>query len=98
MNGKTVYTLESTYKDNDSETLGAYTSPRALAVGLARRVAVDHQDDDDVMSMAEAIGRAVFDLVAAGGFRPERDEIRDGRTVYRFSTLELEGDGEEVQE
>lgn len=50
------------------------------------------------MSMAEAIGRAVFDLAAAGGFRPERDEIRDGRTVYGFSTLELDGDGEEVQE
>ena len=97
MNGKTVYTLESTYKDNDPETLGAYTSPRALAVGLAHRVAVDHQDDD-VMSMAEAVGRAVFDLAAAGGFRPERDEVRDGRTVYGFSTLELEGDGEEVQE
>jgi hypothetical protein len=97
VNGKPVYTLESTYKDNDPETLGAYTSPRALAVGLARRVAVDHQDDD-VMSMAEAVGRAVFDLAAAGGFRPERDEIRDGRTVYGFSTLELDGDGEEVRE
>ena len=97
MNGKTVYTLESTYKDNDPETLGAYTSPRALAVGLAYRGAVDHRDDD-AMSMAVAVGRAVFDLVAAGGFRPERDEIRDGRTVYGFSTLELEGDGEEVKE
>ena len=94
---KKVWSLHSSYKDGDSEGCGVFDSPRAMAVGLARCVHGDHQEDsrDDLV---DVIALAVFDMFYR--MEPEgrcvSDECRDGYTVYGYEVDDVQSLGEEA--
>lgn len=88
---KEVWSLHSSYKDGDKEGCGVFDSPRAMAVGLARCMHGDHQEDsrDDLV---DVIALAVFDMFY--GMTPDSeyvsDECRDGYTVYGCEVDEVQ--------
>lgn len=96
MDRKEVWSLRSSYKDGDPEGCGVFDSPRAMAVGLARCVHGDHQEDsrDDLV---DVIALAVFDMFYR--MNPEEkyvsDECRDGKTVYGYEIDEVQSIQEE---
>lgn len=98
MDRQEVWCLHSSYKDEDREVCGMFDSPRAMAVGLARLVHGDHQEDsrDDLV---DVIALAVFDMFY--GMDPEdrfvSDECRDGYTVYGCEANELQSLGKEAK-
>lgn len=108
---KEVYILQATYKDNDPETVGAYTSMKGLCRGFADAIAYEclvdfgEKDDDSDLSfmvkkVARKVARLLPDLIKADFCE---DECRDGRTVYGYETIpvesdECEEDGEEDNE
>jgi len=96
---KEVWSLHSSYKDGDSEGCGVFDSPRAMAVGLARCVHDDHQEDS-VDDLVGAVALAVFDMFY--GMEPEdryvSDECRDGYTVYGCEVDEVQSIGKEKGE
>lgn len=93
--GKTVYTLSAQYKDNDPEIIGAYETPRAMILGLATAVGAYHHEERP-LAIAKAVAHAVFDMMTkAGGFASERDECRDGDTVYGYEAHDLFSDDDE---
>lgn len=79
-----VYTLHSSYKDIDSTNLGVFDSPRALVAGLATSIYEDHATARDAKpkEIAKIVALAVFDFVSLCGFKSDRDECRDGDTVF----------------
>lgn len=79
-----VYTLHSSYKDGDSTSLGVFDSPRALVAGLAASIYEDHAAVRDAKSkeIAKIVALAVFDFVSLCGFESDREECRDGDTVF----------------
>lgn len=99
MDRQEVWSLRSSYKDGDPEVCGVFDSPRAMAVGLARCVHVDHQEDsrDDLVA---AVALAVFDMFY--GMVPVdmfvSDECRDGYTVYDCEVNVLQSLGEKKGE
>ena len=96
---KEVWSLHSSYKDGDREGCGVFDSPRAMAVGLARCVHGDHQEDsrDDLV---DVIALAVFDMFYR--MEPEdkyvSDECRDGYTVYGCEVDEVQSLGKEKKD
>lgn len=96
MNRKEVWSLHSSYKDGDPESCGVFDSPRAMAVGLARCVHADHQEDN-IDDIVDAVALAVFDMFY--GMDPEdrfvSEECRDGRTVYGYEIDEVQSLGKE---
>ena len=90
-----VFTLHAAYKDNDPETLGVFRSGRAAAA-LAISVLGDHPDEP-LEKVAKRIGKLVFDFTANNRFEPERDECRDGKTVYGCDENDVEDDGEDEE-
>ena len=86
-----VWSLRSSYKDEDTEICGVFDSPRAMAVGLARRVHGDHQDDSRD-ELVDVIALAVFDLFyrMAPESKYVSDECRDGDTVYGCEVNEVQ--------
>lgn len=82
---KEVWNLRSSYKDGDSESCGVFDSPRAMAVGLARCVHGDHQEDS-VDDLVDVVALKVFDMFyrMVPEDRHVSDECRDGYTVYGY--------------
>lgn len=99
MDGKEVWSLHSSYKDGDPEGCGVFDSPRAMAVGLARFVHGDHQEDS-VDDLVDVIALKVFDMfyrmVPEG--RYVSDECRDGYTVYGYEVDEVQSIGKKEKE
>ena len=96
---KEVWSLHSYYKDGDREGCGVFDSPRAMAVGLARCVHGNHQEDsrDDLV---EAVALAVFDMFYSTD-RDEpglEDECRDGNTVYGYDVDDVQSLDEKEKE
>lgn len=103
---KKVYLLHETYKDNDQETIGAYDSMEALCLGFARVIAEDRLTEmrpDSYGQMAEnavsealrGVARDVATLLPALlGHEWAGDECRDGRTVYGWEEIDVEGSDE----
>ena len=93
MDRQEVWSLRSTYKDGDPEICGVFDSPRAMAVGLARLVHGDHQEDSRD-ELVDVIALAVFDMFYGMVPLPEDrsvpDECRDGYTVYGCEVNELQ--------
>ena len=85
-----VYTLHSSYKDGESESLGVFDSPRAMVAGLAEAVFDAHSSDRDKRAVAKAAALAVYDLVSISDFESETDECRDGNTVYGWEAEEVQ--------
>lgn len=79
-----VYTLNSCYKDSDSTCLGVFDSPRAMLAGLAASIYDDHMAVRDAKpkEIAKIVALAVFDFVSLCGFKSDRDQCRDGDTVF----------------
>ena len=99
MSRKEVWSLHSSYKDGDREGCGVFDSPRAMAVGLARCVHGDHQEDsrDDLV---DVVALAVFDMFY--GMTPVKglvpDECRDGYSVYGYEVDEVQSIGRKKEE
>ena len=79
-----VYTLHSCYKDGDDMNIGVYDSPRALVAGLAAFIYRDHATARDAKpeKIVKTVALAVFDFVSLCGFESDREECRDGDTVF----------------
>ena len=106
-----VYLLQSTYKECDPETLGAYKSMKGLCRGFADVIAqdclVDFGEKDEnsdlsvmVKKVARKVARLLPDLLKVDFCE---DECRDGRTVYGYEAMPVESDegdedGEEDEE
>ena len=95
-----VYLLQSTYKECDQETLGAYKSMKGLCRGFADVIAqdclVDFGEKDEnsdlsvmVKKVARKVARLLPDLLKVDFCE---DECRDGRTVYGYEALPVEDD------
>lgn len=95
-----VYLLQSTYKECDPETLGAYKSMKRLCRGFADAIAQDCLDDfgekDEnselsfmVKKVARKVARLLPDLLKTDFCE---DECRDGRTVYGYEAVPVESD------
>lgn len=99
MDRQEVWSLRSSYKDGDPEVCGVFDSPRAMAVGLARCVDADHQEDsrDDLVA---AVALAVFDMFYGmeAGDEYSQDECRDGYAVYDYEVNVLQSLGEKKGE
>lgn len=97
---KKVYTLHSRYKDDDSESIGVYDSPRAMMAGLAADIYDDHAAlrDAKPKEIAEIVALAVFDLVSICEFKSDREECRDGDTVFGCSEDEVQSLDEKEKE
>lgn len=98
MKGKKVYTLRSTYKDGDKESIGVYSTPRSMAVGLASAVFRDAKNDGDLEAALKAVALAVFDMTALCEFGTHVDECRYGQTVYGCDEHEVESLEEEDED
>lgn len=96
---KEVWSLHSSYKDGDAEGCGVFDSPRAMAVGLARCVHGDHQEDS-VDDLVDVVALAVFDMFYRDDRRPETvpEECRDGYTVYGYEIDEVQSIGKERED
>ena len=95
-----VYLLQSTYKECDPETIGAYKSMKGLCRGFADVIAQDclvdfgeKDEDSDLSVMVKKVARKVARLL------PDllkvdfcEDECRDGRTVYGCEAIPVESD------
>lgn len=101
-----VYLLQSTYKECDPETLGAYKSMKGLCRGFADVIAqdclVDFGEKDEnsdlsvmVKKVARKVARLLPDLLKVDFCE---DECRDGRTVYGYEAMPVEDDGEDGEE
>lgn len=97
MKRKEVYILQSTYKDGDPESCGVFDSPRSMAVGLARCVHADHQEDS-VDDLVDVVALAVFDMFAGMDTDDEfvSDECRDENTVYGYDVDVVQSLGKEA--
>ena len=95
-----VYLLQSTYKECDPDTLGAYKSMKGLCRGFADVIAqdclVDFGEKDEnsdlsvmVKKVARKVARLLPDLLKVDFCE---DECRDGRTVYGYEALPVEDD------
>ena len=88
-----VYTLRSRYKDDCvSESIGVYDSPRAVVAGLAADIYKDHAALRDAKpeEIAKIVALAVFDFVSLCEFKSDREECRDGDTVFGCSEDEVQ--------
>lgn len=94
-----VWSLHSSYKDGGAEYCGVFDSPRAMAVGLARRVHGDHQEDSRE-DLVDVIALAVFNMFYHDKLRPwtVSEECRDGYTVYGYDVDEVQSLGEKKEE
>lgn len=101
-----VYLLQSTYKECDPETIGAYKSMKGLCRGFADVIAqdclVDFGEKDEnsdlsvmVKKVARKVARLLPDLLKVDFCE---DECRDGRTVYGYEAMTVEDDGEDGEE
>lgn len=101
-----VYLLQSTYKECDPETIGAYKSMKGLCRGFADVIAqdclVDFGEKDEnsdlsvmVKKVARKVARLLPDLLKVDFCE---DECRDGRTVYGYEAMPVEDDGEDGEE
>ena len=94
---KSVYVLTQTYKDYDTETLGAYDSLTALCQGFARHLAIDRMPCSKRSSLnTDAAFRKAIDglvndvarlITALLRCDKKVDECRDGRTVWGYDEL-----------
>ena len=91
-----IFTLHAAYKDNDPENLGVFRSGRAAAAALAVSVLGDHPEEPPE-KVAKRIGKLVFDFATICRFEPERDECRDGKTVYGCDENDVEDDEEDEE-
>ena len=89
----TVYVLNSRYKDNDDETLGAFDSMEALLAYFARTVSADHKDEDPA-AVIDLVATLTANLLGKG----DQDECTDGRTHYWYSEYDVMGFKENEEE
>lgn len=96
---KKVYTLRSRYQD-DSESIGVYDSPRAVVAGLAASIYEDHMAVRDAKpkEIAKIVALAVFDFVSLCRFKSDREECRDGNTVFGCCVDEIQSLDEKEKE
>lgn len=87
-----IYILKSSYRSTLPENVGLYASPAALVEGLSTVVAAGHHGEN-IMTVARAVGLAVYDLVTAAASRPgekfppsDRAACRDRDTVYSWES------------
>ena len=94
---QTVYTLHSSYKDGESESLGVFDSQRAMVAALGRIVFNDHAGLRDAPpdKIAEKVALAVFDFASICDLDSDAEECRDGDTVYGCSEDEVQTLGED---
>ncbi len=95
---KEVYILQSTYKENDPETIGAYDSMQAMMRGFAKSIAdeiLGYPEKGGVeQKIAHEVAKTLADLIPAffDDDYPRDDEgcIRYGRTTYGYDVMQVE--------